>query len=342
MGSRPPEVMDLEVGQGLRGCVALAATVAVFVAVEWGASHPGLVGELEANVLSFAGLAAVLACVAFNGRRYRLTPDGLEVHRWVGRRRRFSWSELRSRRMGRHSLSVRASDGCVHRLTDTTGRWRKLAAELDQRPELASTTKSPELSAEQIEDWLGVEPGGHLTTGRPAYTSYAWAFVLAGAGAFLLLFRLNRNAGMAVWLGTMLAAMVGFIHDGLAGTPVVDASAAGLTIHRQRRRFVPWTRVLGFNSSYGRRTADGLPSSRDSLMDKCSVVTTEDTIELNQRCPHGRQIALTVNRVLAAMDRGELPAPPTEAPDAAISLHRLTEPEAERGISVVRGESDDA
>lgn len=237
---------------------------------------------------------------------YRLDRDGLHVVRYGCRERHFSWDTIQAVDETSNSLVVRTSGGELRISNDLPAAFHlaeQLRRNLGEPP-----AEQTELSASQLETWLGLAPGEVWTTGLQPRARFGIGAGLVGAGLVVML---NAGSPFQVWMLCVALSWVVTLLPQVAQP--LEISAWGV---RKGKRFAAaWDDVIGS------RLTDG----------ECTLRTVHGEISFGGA--HARAVHDAVQRLLEAKQAGAVLPRLADIPDSAISRAESVEMSAERGIS---------
>ena len=257
-------------------------------------------------------------------RGLAIGPDGLWSV-WRHGARHAAWSEVQSVAWEGQSSHIAIAGGRGVGLREYLAA-AELATLVDQRLGGAhlQPARDTTISAEVIERWLGVEPGGAVSA-RGLTWSQAGQVLLAAIMLVTLWFAVSTGRAAGLWYALfLLPQALGILALSLSVAGSVRADAQGLTVRRwRRRRLVPWSAVMGVRYT-------GFSVSIDTQAGEVLLGSSAAA----------KAIAGAAERVLEARSLG-IAAPSTgPLPDTALSRLTGSEPTEDRALSLAERNED--
>ena len=176
-----------------------------------------------------------------------------------------------------------------------------------------------ELRAAVIERWLGVPPGGSLRCRLSPWAMLICGAVLVGSAA-LLVGAPHGGGGFVSWVVIAAMMLVAMLRSARA----VEADAKGLSVRRGKRRdYYAWSEIESLR-----------PRSYE-----WEILTSRGKLTLATTAKGCDKVIGIIKRLLAMRETGAVLPAIAPTPESALSLARMSGPEAgERGLSVSRDE----
>lgn len=260
-------------------------------------------------------------------------PDGLRVY-FGFRPTRFRFAAITRVTVRGNQVGILAGEQALL-LDDRLADWQELrdlvlAAVLPQVVQQVEPTG--EVTPEQLEAWLEVAPGAVLRCRpRRRWLPTLGVLVVCSVCAAAAVGSVLSGHG---WLEALSClALLGVVAWRLLPITPVAADRHGLQVGTGRRaRRVAWSDILTVNGA--RSAGAGWPDYG------WQVMTTGGPLRIDHRLTQLDRLIRALQNANDAAHRGAVLPAGEDVPDSAISLHRLTDPQVERGISIATDEPD--